>query len=308
VAELEPLAEATAADLATEVCAEWGHPAEKWQEIADNIQNNGIKEFSTVLDGWLALMWCLDQYRIANVPPEGMGKLDKPFGSRINGIYKGKGNWFAELLALLLENRTGEAIKSVGKVDGYSQQHQVDVAWPNRKRAPIVCAETKLMGGPAYSTYPARGATADWTNRRKEIKFAATDLKLSRRKQAESIGHWDVWRHSALPKNFLLWGARLIPSDKPQRMVDELVALLASYLDGAGVVAWQENKDRNGYEVVELPLVSPVETIENALWRIESEIRQAIATGAGKETPEQAQPMALDELREVVERTDSPKG
>ena len=44
---------------------------------------------------------------------------------------------------------------------------------------------------------------ADWTNRRKELKFAATDLKLYRRQQATRIDHWDVWRTNDPPKTKL---------------------------------------------------------------------------------------------------------
>ena len=35
---------------------------------------------------------------------------------------------------------------------------------------------------------------SDLSNRRKELKFAATDLKLYRRQQETSIDHWGVWR------------------------------------------------------------------------------------------------------------------
>jgi len=138
----------------------------------------------------------------------------------------------------------------------------------------------------------------DWTNRRKELKFSATDLKLSRRDQTESIGHWDVWRHTAMPKAFLLWGARLSPRDNPDRMAREVAAIVSTYLDGAGVFAWREHEDEGGYETVELPAMPTVEDLDVALWRIESEITKAVASGALEEEPESSAPVDPDRLAE----------
>jgi hypothetical protein len=297
----DPEQEEAAAERAVMVRNDWGHPEERWQKLIALVQNGAVREFASVETEWLELMWCMDQYRIADAPPDGMGAASQSFSQRIDGVYRGKGNLFATLLSLLLQNRTGERIRSRSKIEGFSQLHQIDLAWPDRRVAPIICAESKLMGGPAYRDRRARAATDDWSNRRKELKFSATDLKLARRDQTESIGHWDVWRHSALPMTFLLWGARLDPRDNPDRMVKEVAALLSTYLDGAGVSAWRENSDGDGYESVSLPDMPAVETIDNALWRIESEIQKAIASGAIEEIPEPSAPMELDQLSDDSE-------
>src|SRR5680860_623446 len=191
---IDRAAEKAAEERADEVNARVGHPGERWQALIDRVQAEAIRDFHAVTWDYLALMWCLDQYRIADAPPVGMGKLDAPYSSRMDGIYRGKGNWLATLLSLLLANRTDQKIRSRSKIKGFSQSHQIDLAWPDRDIAPVVCAESKVTGGPAYRAYPARGAMSDWTNRRKELKFSATDLKLSRREQTERIGHWGVWR------------------------------------------------------------------------------------------------------------------
>jgi hypothetical protein len=290
--------EIEAAERAAEVEGRWGHPESHWSGLIDKVQNSAIRDFSDVADEWLSLMWCLDEFRIADAPPKGMGDPAKPFNQRIDGVYRGKGNMFATLLSLLLENRTGQAIRSRSQIQGFSQNHQIDLAWPDRHVAPIVCAESKVSGGPAYRGYRARGAMDDWTNRRKELKFSATDLKLSRRDQTESIGHWDVWRQTAMPKAFLLWGARLSPRDNPDRMAREVAAIVSTYLDGAGVFAWREREDEGGYETVELPSMPTVEDLDVALWRIESEITKAVASGALEEEPEPSAPVDPDWLAE----------
>jgi len=273
-----------------------GHPGERWGALCQRIETQRIRDFADVTTEFLALMWCLDQYRVADAPPARMGKHAARYSSRIDGVYRGKGNWFAILLALLLDNRTGQRIRSRSRIKGFSQSHQIDLAWPDRDIAPIVCAESKVTGGPAYRGFPARGAMDDWTNRRKELKFSATDLKLSRREQTQKIGHWGVWRAKAAPRTFMLWGARLRPDDRIERMVRETEALLATYLDGAGLFAWCENDAGDAYLPAPLPDGSTVETIDVALWRIESEIGEAIESGALAEQVEAAAPVDPDEL------------
>jgi hypothetical protein len=293
---LDKAQEDEAFDRAHDVEAQWGHPGLLWDDLIGAVQNEAIREFGDVSDRWLQFIWCLDQYRIADAPPTGMGDPTKPFNQRIDGIYRSKGNQFSTLLSLLLQNRTGEIIRSRSKIKGFSQNHQIDLAWPDRRVAPVVCAESKLTGGPAYRGYRGRGAMDDWTNRRKELKFSATDLKLSRRSQTQQIGHWDVWRQSALPKTFLLWGATLSERDNPKRMVREIATIVATYLDGAGIVAWREKPQEDGYELASLPDMPSVETIDVALWRIESEISKAVAAGSLSEEPETSAPIDVDQL------------
>jgi hypothetical protein len=291
-----PKEEREAALRAAEVRARVGHPGERWWALHERIRVERVRDFADVTAEFLALMWCLDQYRIADAPPEGMGRLGTPHRSRMDGVYRGKGNWFALLLTILLSNRTGQTIRSRSRIKGFSQEHQIDLAWPDRDVAPVVCAESKLTGGPAYRDFRARGAMDDWTNRRKELKFAATDLKLSRREQTQKIGHWGVWRQKAAPRAFMLWGARLRPDDRIERMAKETEALLATYLDGAGLFAWCEADHGDSYVVVPLPDGSTVETIDVALWRIESEIAEAIESGALTEHVESSAPIDADEL------------
>jgi hypothetical protein len=219
-------------------------------------------------------MWSLDAFRIAGMTPTGMGKGGQ---SGFEGVYRGKGNWFALLLALLIDNQTGQLVGSRTKIQGFSQLHQIDLAWPAREVDPLVCAETKVTGAPPFGRTPARGAMSDWSNRRKELKFAATDLKLARRQQETVIQHWDVWRRDAPPKCFFLWAARLDPAmgDSVDKMADGAQSVVNTYLDGAGVFAWTENKSGTGYEPAPVPPRSRVSDLDDVLYRIASEINQA---------------------------------
>lgn len=272
----------TATDRGRRLEERVGHPGERLDALKEKVQAEGIRRFADIQDLWLELMWSLDAHRVNGIPPRGMGKQTSTPQKRLEAVYRSKGNWFAELLALLLQNRTSLRISPRQKVQGFSQTHQIDVAWPAREEDPLVCAETKVTGAPAYGSTPARGAMSDWTNRRKELKFAATDLKLARRDQETTIDHWGVWREQASPKTYFLWAARVRPEkDHITKMVEEAQALVNTYLDGAGIFVWQENGD--GYETIALPHSAQVTALDDVLHRIASEISRF--AGAEKEAP-----------------------
>lgn len=245
-----------------------GHPEAKWNELKDRVQADAVRQFAEVQEGWLDVMWTLDAYRIAQVVPAGF----KDAGA----INRGKGNWFAELLSLLLHNRTHHRIGARQNIRGFSQRHQIDIAWPARGEDPLICCETKVTGAPAFGSTPARGAMSDFSNRRKELKFAAADLKLYRRQQGTKIEHWDVWRQRESPKTYFLWAARLEPGkDRIETLVREARALIDTYLDGAGLFAWEPSED-GGYAPVAIPEQARVTTLDDVLYRVSSEISSQV--------------------------------
>lgn len=258
--------------------SEVGHPGDLNDALLQRVQDQGITQFAHVQDEWLHLMWSLDRYRVEGVTPRGMGKAKvSDETQRIGAIYRGKGNWFAKLVAALLQNRTHQEISAKGSVQGFSQWHQVDVAWPPREEDPLICIETKVTGAPAYGSTPARSATADFSNRRKEVKFTATDLKLFRRQQDTAIEHWGVWRAAAPPKTYFMWAARLRTGgrspDNLNTLIHEAQVLVNTYLEGAGILAWRDRTDGKGYEVVPMPQTAQVTALDDVLYRVATEIR-----------------------------------
>jgi hypothetical protein len=279
---------------AAEVEQRVGHPGEKWDALQYRIQSERLKEFAAVEDAWVELMWTLDAYRIANLPPRGMGGATANASRRLAAVYRGKGNWFATLLALLLENQTSHPLAPRVNVQGFSQAHQIDVAWPSRNLDPLICLETKVTGAPAHNDTPARRATGDWSNRRKELKFAATDLKLFRRQNLTSIEHWDFWRANTSPSAYFLWAARMTPRDSIDFMVREVQALVKTYLDAAGIVAWREGSDTAPYELVPIPQADRVSTVDDVLYRIATEIRTIAPPGQEPPPPEIPEQRTVD--------------
>ena len=269
-----------------------GHPGDKWDGLKNRVQNEHVKAFSVVAEQWLDLMWTLDQYRAAGIPPTGMGDQRKTPSKRLAAVYRGKGNWFATLLSLLLENQTSHRLAPRVRVQGFSQTHQIDVAWPDREVDPLICLETKVTGAPTSPTDPARGAMADWTNRRKELKFAATDLKLFRRQHLTAIQHWDVWRGKVYPKTYFLWAARLRPKDDISKMVAEAQVLVKTYLEGAGLIAWREVDGH--YEIETSPPTDRVSTADDVLYRIATEISEIAPPGQQPPEPELPEERVID--------------
>lgn len=259
-----------------------GHPGRQWDELKDQIQVGAIRNFRSIEAAWLRLMWTLDAYRIAGVPPRHMGKASVAPQPRLAAVYRMKGNWFAEMVALLLQNRTNQPIRPRTNVRGFSQFHQIDVAWPARETDPLVCVETKVTGAPPFGQTRARGRLNDFANRRKELKFAATDLKLFRRAQDTEIRHWGVWRSTAPPQTYFLWAARLSGGQRPEdigKLVQEAQALIDTYLEGVGIVAWKESRQGESYEAVSLPERARVSDMDDVLYRIESQIRSLAPRG-----------------------------
>lgn len=277
---------------AGELESEVGHPGDKWEALKERVQSEHVQAFSDVAERWLDLMWTLDRYRAMGIPPRGMGDETKTGGKRLAAVYRGKGNWFATLLSLLLENQTSHRLAPRVRVQGFSQTHQIDVAWPDREVDPLICLETKVTGAPPAPRDPARGAMADWTNRRKELKFAATDLKLFRRQHLTAIQHWDVWRGSVFPKTYFLWAARLRPNDDLSKMVKESQALVKTYLEGAGLIAWHEVDGH--YEIRPVPPTDRVSTVDDVLYRIATEISMIAPPGATPPPPEVPAERAID--------------
>lgn len=266
-----------------------GHPDQKFQVLTSKIQDDVVRRFREVEVDFLDLIWTLDQYRIRQVVPRGMGNPKNAPDERLGGIYRGKGNYFSTVMALILGNKTSSQLASRRDVQGYSQTHQIDIAWPARDTMPLVdphiCAEAKLTGAPAFGANKGRGAMDDWSNRRKELKFQATDLKLYRHTAERStIEHWDLWRMHALPSVYSLWAARMQPRDIVQRMIDEARILTETYNDGVGIYAFREKADGTGYEPTPLSkgVSERVTSLDSVLERIAAEIRQTISANRNR--------------------------
>lgn len=280
----------------TRVEDEVGNPTDRLLALKDRIQKERVRTFSTVESDFLALLWCIDTYRSARVIPRTpLLNRSRSKDESGEGLYRSKGNWFSEVIALILGNKTTSTLAPRARVKGFSQEHQIDIAWPARDarllRSPVICCEAKLTGAPGVQGGKPRGGLADWSNRRKEIKFQAADLKLAGNRESTSIHNWNAWRKRAEPRVFIVWAARLedpkqLGGEQAQfkRMIREAQNLTATYSDGVGIYAFKPTP--TGYEPLSAPFdaASRVTTLDEMLNEIAGEIKDHMEYARSLET------------------------
>ncbi|MGX1575958.1 hypothetical protein [Cellulosimicrobium funkei] len=280
-----------------------GVPGERLLDLKAHIQDRNVTRFQEIESEFLALLWSIDTYRVEQVIPRA------PAGAKVagysveqlaGGIYRKKGNFFSEVVTAILSNKTDSPLAPRTQVEGFSQLHQIDIAWPAPDKGvatePIVCCEAKLTGAPAFGDTPARSVKADWTNRRKELKFQATDLKLYRQRNAPEIRNWDHWRQKAAPKVYAIWAGRLeVPSDLDY-MVRQARELTETYLDRVGVYGFITNESGDGYVPATdaTKVAERVTSLDAVLDLIAAEIAEFRETGHWGVSPNSEQPRAAD--------------
>ncbi|MFM2475339.1 hypothetical protein, partial [Burkholderia cenocepacia] len=276
-----------------------GNPWDKVESINDRIQNEMVTTFKEVEGDFLDLLWTIDSYRVEQVAPRARsGKRPKKGPASGEGIYRSKGNFFSEIVTLILSNKTSSPLASRSRVQGFSQLHQIDVAWPARPgkelKDPLICCEAKLTGAPGFGDTPDRKGRADWSNRRKELKFQATDLKLYRQQQNTRIHHWDQWRRKAPPLVYTLWAARLSGPDEFDKMIQDAQALTATYLDGVGIYGYMRNSAGDGYVAssVSRGVSERVTSLDNVLDLISAEISDIMESHSNR-VPQPVIPSSL---------------
>lgn len=229
-----------------------GNPRQKADNLIDRIQDGNVISFGDIAEQFLDVLWCLDAYRSAGVTPRSIGPLRESASTGLASEgYRGKGYFFRDVCSLLLGNRVSSPLAISVPLQGYSQLHRVDISWPFGVDAaagqPRVCCEAKMSGAPAAGSTPERDGRADWSSRRKELKFEAMDLKLVRGDDWLQAASWDEWRTAAWPRFYLLWAARVSGQDDFERMHKDAHALESTYLDGVGLLSFMVNESNTGY-------------------------------------------------------------
>ncbi|MFC8921842.1 hypothetical protein [Cellulosimicrobium sp. NPDC057127] len=265
-----------------------GIPGERLLDLKAHIEDHDVTRFEKIETEFLGLLWSIDTYRIEQVIPRAPASVKAAGYSAAQlagGIYRKKGNFFSEVLTAILSNKTGSPLAPRTQVKGFSQLHQIDIAWPAPAKGvatePIVCCEAKLTGAPAFGDTPARSVRSDWTNRRKELKFQATDLKLYRQRNTPEIRHWDHWRQKAAPKVYAIWAGRLETPKELDYMVRQARELTETYLDRVGVYGFIANSAGNGYVPATdaTKVAERVTSLDSVLDLIAAEIAESLENG-----------------------------
>jgi len=190
-------------------------------------------------------------------------------------LQNGKGDFFNDILALIVENCADVQIYSRRGVPGFIfTTHNLDVTYPNEGVAKFL-AEAKALGTPKHPGSPKAGVlgrpgSADIKKRVTELAFKTIDLKVesARIEKVNTGGNLTTWLRTASPKTYLFVSARVISDD-------DLAAVLLyaerakEVLDGVGVFAFRLRSDQTPtrYEPVPAGMLPESLQIARTLYR-----------------------------------------
>ncbi len=168
-------------------------------------------------------------------------------------LQNGKGDFFNDLLALLLEQCAGVQLCSRGAVPGLIfPRHNLDVTYPNEGAVEFML-EAKAVGTPKHPGSPkqkahGRPGAADLDKRVKEIAFKAIDLKAEFARLQTQQGHGaqggavggdlTTWLHSVKPRSYLFVSARVV-NDRDFERVMYFANVAQQVVDAVGVFCFR---------------------------------------------------------------------
>ena len=167
-------------------------------------------------------------------------------GERQNG----KGDYFNELLALVLENASGVPLNRRRGVKGLVfADYNLDVTYPAEGVAEILI-EAKMMGTPKHpgsdkADAYGRPANSDLPKRLREAGFKTIDLKAgygfyqaASGGQEGPVGSLTQWLRKAKPLSYVLIGARVTDRNDLRRMIDH-TGNMGQIMDGMGLFCFE---------------------------------------------------------------------
>lgn len=170
-------------------------------------------------------------------------------------LQNGKGDFFNDLLALILENCAQVQLFSRGHVPGLIfPKHTLDVTYPSVGAIEFIL-EAKAVGTPKHPGSPkeraiGRPGSADLDKRVKEIGFKTIDLKaeyariLAERGESPNTisGDLTTWLRSVKPRSYVFFAARVV-SDKDRDRVIRFADVASLVSDAVGVFCFRPVAD-----------------------------------------------------------------
>lgn len=171
--------------------------------------------------------------------------------ANMGDLQNGKGDFFNDLLALILENCANVSLFSRGGVPGlFFPKHNLDVTFPSTGTIEFTL-EAKAVGTPKHAGSPSqraigRAGSADLDKRVKEIGFKTIDLKAeySRISAGQGTsptamsGDLTSWLRSIKPRSYVFFAARVI-SDKDREQVIRMADRAGLVSDAVGVFCYR---------------------------------------------------------------------
>lgn len=176
-------------------------------------------------------------------------------------IQNGKGDWFNNVLADLLEKCSGvERLFVRRRVPGLIiPEHNLDGVYPGDERREIeFLLEAKMMGTPKHANSlgekPAgRAGSADTNKRVKELAFKSIDLKGEAARRLTMIGmaptsggagggDLSTWLHGSRPRIYFFMGVRIL-GDTDFAAVVRWAETAAQVVDAVGLYCYEPTRE-----------------------------------------------------------------
>lgn len=198
---------------------------------------------------FLQAMWAFDQNFAIGTADQGDNQ-------------NGKGDFFTDLIALLLENCSGKALHGRGAVPGLIfPTHALDASYPETGTVEVL-VETKAAGAPKGIRNPrqkhplGRAGAADLDKRVKEAGLKTIDLKAEWARTAGQgggpAGDLITWLRKSKPLSFFLMAIRVLDANDLQRTI-YFANAANQMMDGVGLVAYMPNSSTNTYLPQQIP-------------------------------------------------------
>jgi hypothetical protein len=199
--------------------------------------------WTQVEEPFLAAMWEFDRGFAAGLADQGDNQ-------------NGKGDFFTDLIALLLENCSGKELHGRGAVPGLIfPNHNLDTSYPKQGTVEILI-ETKAAGAPKTLRNPqqknpkGRPGSSDLDKRVKEAGLKTIDLKAEWARNAGQGGGPTsdllTWLRQSKPLSFLFLAIRVVDGKDLERTL--FFANAANrMMDDVGLIAYEPNATGKGY-------------------------------------------------------------
>ena len=224
------------------------------------------RRWTDVEPQFLSAMWDFDDNFARGVATQGDNQ-------------NGKGDYFTDLIALLLEHCSGKELHGRGSVSGLIfPTHALDATYPDTGVVEVL-VETKVAGAPKTPRNPrqnhpnGRPGAADLDKRIKETAFKTIDLKAE---WARHDGHgggptadFVTWLRRSKPSSFLFMAIRVVDRNDLER-TQFFARAAAQVMDGVGVIAYGPQPGATGY--VSQPVGSDIQ-LDRVLARLCTALR-----------------------------------
>lgn len=180
-------------------------------------------------------------------------------------IQNGKGDYFNDVLALLLERCSGKDLHTRPDVPGLSfRRHKLDAAYPAVGTVALTI-ETKATGIPRHARNTkqphaeGRAGSADLEKRIKEASFKNIDIKAEAARiqgkgggATSNLGHW---MRTAPPRCYMFIATR-VRDDADLRATINFGHIAATWFDECGLCCYGWNATHTAYEAKSVGVTS----------------------------------------------------